>query len=81
MGYSSNGYRSEIENLELTYENIIDIDDYGNKTFAEYSSVIEILSAIENDVNDALEQLNKIEGLTAINEITEKLKALSDNLY
>ena len=81
MGYSSNGYRSEIENLELTYENIIDIDDYGNKTFAEYSSVIEILSAIENDVNDALEQLNKIEGLTEINEITEKLKALSDSLY
>ena len=81
MGYSSNGYRSEVENLELTYENIIDIDDYGNKTFAEYSSVIEILSAIENDVNDALEQLNKIEGLTEINEITEKLKALSDSLY
>ena len=74
-------YRTGIESLSCTYEDIVNDERYQNRVFVELSDVISIIDCIERDVSDIQSILENIEGLTEIYDAKTKLSKLADNVY
>ena len=71
-----NKYREKLYEIEYDASEVTEGDIYINK-----DSVQDIIDEIENCVNEILDQLNTIQGLTEIEDIKELVKKLSRDLY
>lgn len=77
-------YRDMIMNEELILEekdNEIIQSLSGKERIVSSETVIEILDEIENTVNRCFNKIEEIKGLSEIDEITNMLKKISDDLY
>ena len=74
-------YRKEISD-GFTYNDLQNYGyDDGKEDLIPVSSVITVLDLIESDVKDISDLLNKISGLTDIDEIKCKVELLKEKLY
>ena len=74
-------YRKKISN-GFTYDDLKYYGyDNGKEDFVTVSSVTNVLDLIESDVREISDLLNKISGLTEIDEIKCKVKLLEEKLY
>lgn len=83
-GKEMSKYRDMIMNEELILEekdNEIIQSLSGKERIVSSETVIEILDEIENTVNRCFNKIEEIKGLSEIDEITNMLKKISDDLY
>jgi len=83
MGNSfTSEYRNIIDKSALKYDELVDsgYDDCKESLIPE-STVKSVLDSIENNVNEIVNLLEDIEGLSEIDEIKSKLNELSYKLY
>lgn len=75
-------YRKDLRNNTYKYEDLIDYGyDKNDASVIVEDAVLDVLDKIENEVNDILDSLQLIEGLSEIDAVKEMLKDLSNKLY
>lgn len=75
-------YREKIKRNTETVRDISNDTRYDYwKPYVDTEVVYDVLSQIENSVNDAFAGLDKITGLEEIDRVKEILTELSNNLY
>jgi len=77
----SNNYRKQTENLRVTYDDIVNDENYKGKEFVELSDAMAAIDYIEGDLSEVINILEDIEGLSEIDDVKCKLKKLSYNVY
>ena len=66
----------------FTYNDLVNYGyDNGKEDLIPVGTVIDVLDCIESDIRDISYLLNKIEGLSEIDEVKNKLTALEEKLY
>lgn len=66
----------------FTYDDLINYGyDDGKEDLIPVSTVENVLDAIESDVKDLSYLLSKIEGLSEIDEVKDRLEVLEEKLY
>lgn len=70
-------YRETIRKYTVVAEQ----DDVNKTDFLTIDDAKDIIDEIEQRVNEILSSLDGIEGLTEIDDVKEKLKSLSEDLY
>lgn len=66
----------------FTYNDLVNYGyDDGKEDLIPVSTVIDILDSIESDIKDLSYLLSKVEGLSEIDEIKDRLEVLEEKLY
>lgn len=66
----------------FTYNDLVNYGyDNGKEDLIPVSTVTDILDSIESDVKDLSYLLSKIEGLSEIDEVKDRLEVLEEKLY
>jgi len=75
-------YRKAITGNGFAYSELVEFGyDDGKENLIPESAVIDVINDIESDVNDIIDLLNDITGLTEIDRIKADLEELSLKLY